>query len=144
MKRLALVLATACALCAPPLQAQQAAKLVIADGASYDLSLRCYQYYDVEGQIAAARAARAQAGTPQAEELGKRVTVVKVVKNAWNLNIDKTKGDRKKGDVDKELESAGQPIVADANAGLGGDADAKARMEALHAECKAQETATGG
>jgi hypothetical protein len=124
--------------------AQQATKMSIGANAGYDLSLRCYQFYDVEGQVAAARAARAAAGTPEAEELGRRIVAIKAAKDAWNLNIDKTKGARKAGEIDADLGKVGAPIIADANASLGGDAVAKGRMEALNAECKAQESAAAG
>lgn len=149
MKTRLLALAAVCLVLSGPLAAQTPAKLApakvtIGESAGYDLSLRCYQFYDVDGQIAAALSSRAKAGTPEAEELAKRVVIVKSVKNAWNLHIDKAKGDRKKGEIDTDLAKAGEPIVADANASLGGNAEAKGRMEALHAECKAQESVTPG
>jgi hypothetical protein len=132
------------ALVAPPALAQTPPMLAISPEAGYDLSLRCYQYYDVEAQIAQARAARARAGSSEAAELDKRLSLVRAFKAAWNRSIETTKGDRSGDVIDADLLREGAPVIADANAGLAGDRAAADRVAALHAACRSAETVSGG
>ena len=103
-------------------------------GATYDQSLKCYQYYDINQQIDNARAAKASGDAQQ--KLQSNALVDKALKAAWNKNIDATKEKRTNKQIDTDMDGISGAIVKDANAALGGDAAATARMDAIHTTCK--------
>ena len=118
---------------------QATLKVNIDAGANYDQALKCYEYYDVAQQVADARAAKAEAGSDAQKGLQSQIATDKFLKMSWNKHIDETKGKKSNKVVDDDLAKAGAPIIADANAGLGGDAGASGRYEAVQAKCKTYE-----
>jgi hypothetical protein len=115
---------------------QATVKVNIDSGASYEQALKCYEYYDVAQQVADARAAKAEAGSDAQKDLQSHSATDKFLKTSWNRHIDQTKGKKSNKVIDDDLAKAGAPIIADANAGLGGDAAASARYEAIQTKCK--------
>ena len=115
---------------------QASVKMTIDAGASYEQSLKCYEYYDIAQQVADARAGKAEAGSDVQKDLQSRSANDKFLKMSWNKHIEDTKGKKSNKLVDGDLAKAGAPIIADANSGLGGDAGASARYEAVQANCK--------
>jgi hypothetical protein len=118
---------------------QEKVKVNIDGGASYEQALKCYEYYDIAQQVADARAAKAEAGSDAQKDLQSHSATDKLLKTSWNKHIDETKGKKSNKVVDDDLAKAGAPIIADANAGLGGNAAASARYEAIQAKCKTYE-----
>ncbi len=114
----------------------------ISSDASYDLSLKCYRYYDVAQQIAGARAGAAEEGSGAQKDQQRNALASQILKMAWNQQIDATKGGKTSEQVDEDLAEASSSIVADANAGLGGDPDASARYDAIREECRPSEIVT--
>jgi hypothetical protein len=115
---------------------QEKVKVNIDASANYEQALKCYEYYDIAQQVADARAAKAAAGSDAQKDLQSQGATDKFLKASWNKHIDDTKGKKSNKAVDDDLAAAGAPIIADANAGLGGDAAASARYEAIQAKCK--------
>lgn len=140
MKKLAISLGGLMVVMAGPAHAQ--ATVVIDESASYDKALKCYRYYDVAQQVADARAGNAEEGSDAQKDFRRTSVASQVLKMAWNKHIDATKGKKSNAKVDADLEAVSGPIIADANAGLSGDAEAGARYDAIMTECRALETAT--
>jgi hypothetical protein len=125
--------------------APQSVKVQVQAGASYALALKCYQFYDVAGQVASAKAnAAKEDGESEADALASRVIVLKAMKAAWNKHIDVAKAGKSGDEIDADLAKAGEAVGADANAGLGGDEEARERFEAIQVECKSYETFEAG
>ena len=125
----------AMALCATA-TGQTTVKMTVDASATYDQSLKCYEYYDIAQQVADARAAKAEAGSQAQKDLQGRSATDKLLKMSWNKHIEETKAKKSNKVVDDDLAKAGAPIIADANAGLGGDAAATTRYEGIQATCK--------
>jgi len=115
---------------------QTTAKVQIDAGASYEQSLKCYQYYGVAQQVAEARAAKAKVGSDDQKAFQARGAVNRVLKAVWNAHIDATKANKSGETVDADLGKIGEPIIADANAGLAGDKAAAGRYEEIQVQCK--------
>lgn len=121
------------AIAANTAMAQTPVKIAIDTTASYDVSLKCYRFYDVSQQVADALAARVS-GAAQKSQQDKSATD-KALKTVWNRQIELTKGAKSNKAVDDDLAKASNSIVADANAGVGGDPAANGRLDAIHADC---------
>jgi hypothetical protein len=136
-----LTLAPVLVVMASGMPAQAQSPVEIDSKASYEQALACYEYYDVAQQVADAGAAKAAAGSEEQKALQMRVVVNKVLKLTWNKQIDATKGGKSNQVVDEDLARVAATIVADANAGLGGDEAASERYEAIQVTCKTFEKA---
>ncbi|MBI1339148.1 hypothetical protein GC169_02895 [bacterium] len=144
MLRVAAISAVATLALAPSLSAQRPGVVVTIDPqAGYEQALACYRYYDVAEQVANATLPTLEAGSEQRKALQVRNVVNQTLKMTWNKHIDATKGGKSGAEIDADLDRVGAPIIADANAGLGGDAEATARYDAVQVQCKTLERAAG-
>lgn len=113
----------------------QQATVTIDATSGYEDSLICYQFHGVTMQIARAMGGRATISDNQKEQYAKVAQRSEYMQQKWFQRLGDVNGDKKAAEMNADLQRVAGGIVADANAGLGGDQEALARADAVRNKC---------
>lgn len=107
----------------------------IADGASYEQALVCFQFHGVSAQVMKAASESPQAAAEEKARLETMSGFAGFVQAHWRAHIDTVKGERSKDQLNADLKSMTSHVIADAQAGLDGDAAARERQREVELTC---------
>ena len=107
--------------------AQATPRISISPKATYEDAVVCYQYYTVAAELARKLEKDPKSTADQAAGFQLQALAAKRALSSWSGRIEDVKGKRTKKEIDADLEKLGDPVVADANAALGGDKAAAER-----------------
>jgi hypothetical protein len=113
----------------------QEKRVSISPRATYDDALVCYQYYAVAAELAHKLERDPKASADQAAGFQLQALAAKRALAGWSGRIEDVKGKRTQKQLDADLKKVGDPVVADANAALGGDKAAAERGAARGKTC---------
>lgn len=110
-------------------------RVSVSPKATYDEALVCYQYYTVAAELARKLERDPKATADQAAGFQLQALAAKRALAGWSAHIETVKGKRTQKQIDADLKKAGEPVVSDANAALGGDKAAAERGSARGKSC---------
>ena len=113
----------------------QEKRLSIAPSASYDDALVCYQYYTVAEELARKLEKDPKSSADQSAGFELQALAARRALAIWSGHVESIKGKRTKKQIDADLKKLGAPVLADANAALGGDKAAAGRGAARGKTC---------
>ena len=111
----------------------QEKRVVISTLAPFDDALVCYQYYTVAAELARKLERDPKASADQAAGFQLQRLAANRALSGWSAHIESTRGKRTQKQIDADLKKLGEPVLADANAALGGDKAAADRAAARNA-----------
>lgn len=111
----------------------------ISNDASYEQSLICYQFHGVSSQVM--KAASESEGLPEEEKqrLAMMSGFAGYLQQHWRAHISDIKGERTLDQVNADLQEKTKHVIADAQSGLAGDKDARARQQEVEKSCVSYE-----
>jgi hypothetical protein len=113
----------------------QEPRVSISPMATYENAVVCYQYYAIAAELARKLEKDPKSSADQAAGFQLQVLAAKRALSGWSGRIEDVKGKRTKMQIDADLKKLGDPVVADANAALGGDKAAAQRGAARGKTC---------
>jgi Skp family chaperone for outer membrane proteins len=140
MKTLLLIVMVAGAMNAAT-AAAQSKEVRISPEATYENALVCYQHYATGMELARKLEKSPQATADEAAGFQLQALALRKVLARWSDYLGAKAGDRPKTEIDADLKKLGDPVVADANAALGGDKAAAQRGVARSMMCTGLEVA---
>lgn len=120
----------------------ESVQVKIADGAPYEQSLICYQFHGVSGQIMKAAAESGELAGEQKQRLEMMSGFAGFLQAHWRQHIETVKGDKTADQVNADLQAKTAHVIADAQAGLGGDEAARTRQQEVEKSCLEYEERT--
>lgn len=115
--------------------AAQTGQVRISTEATYENALVCYQHYSIGMELARKLEKSPEASADEAAGFQLQVIAIRKVLASWSEYLGEKAGDRTKAQIDADLKKLGDPLVADANAALGGDKAAAERGAARSKMC---------
>jgi len=117
----------------------QGGRVTISDKATYNDALTCYQHYALATEAARKLEQHPKLSADQAAGFELQAIFARSVLASWSLHLDATAGPRSKDQMSADIKRIGTPIIADANAALGGDKAAAKRGLERGKKCSAFE-----
>lgn len=134
--RVLVLLAGAIAL-APLAVAQR--HVTISSKATYNDALVCYQHYTIARELARKLEQHPDLTADQAAGFELQAILARQVLSSWSMYLSKAAGRRTEAQISADVKRVGTPIIADANAALGGDRAAVKRGTERSKTCSAFE-----
>lgn len=111
----------------------------ISDDAPYEQSLICYQFHGVSSQVMKAASQSEDLGAEDKQRLEMLSGFAGYLQQHWRQHINEIKGERTLDQVNADLQEKTKHVIADAQSGLEGDTEARARQQALEKSCVSYE-----
>jgi hypothetical protein len=105
----------------------QSTQVRISPEATYETALICYQHYATGVELARKLEKSPEASADEAAGFQLQAIQLRKVLASWSNHLGEKAGDRTREQIDSDLKDLGSPVVADANAALGGDKAAAGR-----------------
>jgi hypothetical protein len=122
---------------APAAEAQR--RVTISSKATYNDALVCYQHYAIARELARKLERHPDLTADQAAGFELGAILARDVLGSWRIYLGKAAGKRPQAEISTDVKRVGTPIIADANASLGGDRAATKRGMARSEKCSAFE-----